>query len=165
MFNCISIDIQTNKKQNRFSKQYHLVDGCWDLLEIRIGLKSFTADVIDDDNGLIILICLGTSGTVSPLFSGLGFGDATNRIVGGDVEFEEILCCSVFDNADLAIERRITRALFVNEGSLVVCCISFVSLLSLVNEWIFCVVIVDPFIIGFNSMIGVQWTCCFISLV
>lgn len=70
-------------------------------MEIRIGLESFIAGVIDvddEDNGLIILICFGTSGTVSllipdgmefkELVSESIFDDATNRIVGGDVE-----CC------------------------------------------------------------------------
>ncbi len=92
-------------------------------MEIRIGLESFIADVNDDDNGLIILICFGISGTVSPLIpdgieceelvSESGFGDATNRIVGGD---EEVDCCWVFNSADLAIERRIIRALLFNGG-------------------------------------------------
>ena len=38
---------------------------------IKTGLESLIAGAIvlaDEDNGLIILICLGTSGTVSPLF-------------------------------------------------------------------------------------------------
>jgi hypothetical protein len=68
-------------------------------LEIRIGFESLIAGVIDDDDsGLIILICLGTSGTASPLFSkeliSHSFLDttvddigATNRIVGGDVGY------------------------------------------------------------------------------
>ncbi len=123
MLNCISLDIQTNKqtKKNRIvSKQYHFVDGCWGLLIIRTGFESFIAGVIDgdeEDNGLMMLICLGTSGTVSPLFTEETecdelwlesvLGDVTNRIVGGDVEVD---CCG-FDSADLAIERRITRAL------------------------------------------------------
>jgi hypothetical protein len=68
-------------------------------LIIRTGFESFIAGVIDvddEDNGLMMLICLGTSGTVSPLFTEeaecgeLGsesvLGDVTNRIVGGDVE-------------------------------------------------------------------------------
>ena len=73
---------------------------------MRIGLESFTAGVTDDDDviGLIILICLGTSGAASPLFIGAMeceglivsesvFGDVINRIIGGDVEFDEIDCC------------------------------------------------------------------------
>jgi hypothetical protein len=95
------------------------------LLEIRTGLDSFIAGVIEDNNGLIILICFGTSGTASLLFtvemeceellSESIFGDTTNRIVGGEVEFEDIVRCCVFGSADLVIEKRITRALFVNE--------------------------------------------------
>jgi hypothetical protein len=39
---------------------------------MRTGFESFIAGVIDvddDENGLIMLICFGTSGTASPLFT------------------------------------------------------------------------------------------------
>ncbi len=92
---------------------------------IRTGFDSLIAGVIDvddEDNDLMIFICLGTSGTISFLFteetecdklwSESVLGDVTNRIIDDDVEFG----CWVFDSADLAIERRITRALLGTEG-------------------------------------------------
>ena len=53
-------------------------------MEIRIGLASLTAGVIDDVNGLMILICLGTNGDASTFsmdvieFEGFDVG-VTNR--------------------------------------------------------------------------------------
>lgn len=85
---------------------------------IKTGLESLIAGAIalaDEDNDLMMLICLGISGTVSPLFvermevgSESVFGDDISRMVDDDV----------VESADLPIERRITRALFVVDGGM-----------------------------------------------
>lgn len=86
---------------------------------IKTGLESLIAGAIalaDEDNDLMMLICLGISGTVSPLFvermevgSESVFGDDISRMVDDD---------DVVESADLPIERRITRALFVVDGGM-----------------------------------------------
>ena len=85
---------------------------------MRTGFESFTAGVRHvgvEDNGLMILICFGTSGTVSAAFvdemeceevdSELDFGDVTSRKVGGDIV--DGRCPSA--DVDFAIERRMIR--------------------------------------------------------
>jgi hypothetical protein len=61
------------------------------LLPIKIGFGNLLADMIEDDNGLMILICFGTSGT-----------DSAALVFVGDMS------CTAVDDG-LAIERRITR--------------------------------------------------------
>ena len=76
---------------------------------MRIGLGNFVAEMLDEENGLMMLICLGTNGTLSPLLLP-GVGEIS-RIVGGDV-------CPAVDglNDDLAIAKRITRGAFGVDG-------------------------------------------------
>lgn len=83
---------------------------------IKTGLESFIAGAIDveeDDNGLIILICFGMSGTVSPLFMERTEFESESVC---DVEMRRMVDGVVVVSADLLIERRITRALFIVEG-------------------------------------------------
>ena len=72
---------------------------------MRIGLDNFVAEMLDDENGLMMLICLGTNGTLSPLL--LADVGEINRIVGGGV-WPAVGGL----NDDLAIDKRITRGAF-----------------------------------------------------